>query len=90
MVRGRTTVHVTHTNTPTAEMAGHPSPTEVPMADVLFIAITIAFFLICVAYVTWCDRIIGPDEFGPANESDLDSNEAHDETVAGSRQEVRA
>ena len=33
------------------------------MADVIFIAITIAFFAICAAYVQWCDKIIGPDEF---------------------------
>ncbi len=29
------------------------------MADVVFIAITIAFFALCVLYVNWCDRIIG-------------------------------
>ena len=31
------------------------------MADLLFVVITIAFFLLCVAYVRVCDRIIGPD-----------------------------
>jgi hypothetical protein len=30
----------------------------------LFIAITVAFIAVCVAYVRWCDRIIGPDDFG--------------------------
>ena len=40
------------------------------MADLLFVVITIAFFILCVGYVQLCDRIIGPDprqpaEFGP-------------------------
>ena len=60
------------------------------MADVIFIAITIAFFLICVAYVNWCDRIIGPDDFGPVIESDVDSDQAAGHSVASSREEVPA
>jgi hypothetical protein len=35
------------------------------MADVLFILITIVFFVLCVGYVAVCDRIIGPDETAP-------------------------
>lgn len=31
------------------------------MADLLFVAITIAFFAIALGAVTLCDRIIGPD-----------------------------
>ena len=31
------------------------------MADVLMVAITVAFFVLCVAYVGLCDRIIGED-----------------------------
>ena len=31
------------------------------MADLLFVVITIAFFVVCVGYVHVCDRIIGPD-----------------------------
>ncbi|MFT3852906.1 MAG: hypothetical protein QM733_09235 [Ilumatobacteraceae bacterium] len=31
------------------------------MADLLFILITLSFVAVCVAYVSWCDRIIGPD-----------------------------
>jgi hypothetical protein len=31
------------------------------VADILFVVITIAFFVLCVAYVRVCDRIIGPD-----------------------------
>jgi hypothetical protein len=31
------------------------------VADVIFVVATLAFFTICVLYVQWCDRIIGPD-----------------------------
>jgi hypothetical protein len=31
------------------------------VADLLFVVITIAFFVLCIAYVRVCDRIIGPD-----------------------------
>ncbi len=31
------------------------------MRDVIVLAIVAAFFALCVAYVRWCDRIIGPD-----------------------------
>ena len=34
------------------------------MADVIFVAVLVAFFALCVAYLRWCDRIIGPDDFG--------------------------
>ena len=37
------------------------------MADLLFVVITIVFFVVCVGYVNMCDRIIGPDEFGPGD-----------------------
>jgi hypothetical protein len=39
------------------------SSTTIAMADLIFIALLIAFFALCVVYVQWCDRIIGPDEF---------------------------
>ena len=32
------------------------------MADIAMIAIFLVFFAVCVAYVRWCERIIGPDE----------------------------
>jgi hypothetical protein len=38
--------------------------TPVGVTDILFIAITAAFIAVCVGYVRWCDRIIGPDDFG--------------------------
>jgi len=31
------------------------------MYDVIFVATIIGFFLLCVAYIKGCDRIIGPD-----------------------------
>ena len=31
------------------------------MRDVVVLAVITAFFALCVAYVWWCDRIIGPD-----------------------------
>ena len=37
------------------------------MADLLFVVITVAFVTVCVGYVRWCDRIIGPDPV-PAEE----------------------
>lgn len=32
------------------------------MADVLMIAMVLGFFAVCIAYVSWCARIIGPDD----------------------------
>jgi hypothetical protein len=32
------------------------------MADIVFVAIALAFFAICALYVRWCDRIIATDE----------------------------
>ena len=31
------------------------------MRDVLMLLLIAAFFAVCIAYVAWCDRIIGPD-----------------------------
>jgi hypothetical protein len=31
------------------------------MADLVFLGLTAAFFAVCVAYVSLCDRILGPD-----------------------------
>lgn len=39
------------------------------MGDLIFVLVTLAFFAICVAYVNWCDRIIGPDEFVAGSDS---------------------
>lgn len=32
------------------------------MADLLFVAVIIAFFAVCLLLVRACDRIIGPDD----------------------------
>ena len=37
------------------------------MRDVVMLAVITAFFILCLAYVRWCDRIIGPD---PVDASD--------------------
>jgi hypothetical protein len=34
------------------------------VADLVYISLTIAFFVLCVLYVRWCDRIIGDDPAG--------------------------
>lgn len=36
------------------------------MRDLLMLLLTGAFFALCVAYVQWCDRIIGPDPAEPS------------------------
>jgi hypothetical protein len=40
------------------------------MRDVIVVAIIAVFFALCVAYVRWCDRIIGPDPDGLRDEDD--------------------
>jgi hypothetical protein len=32
------------------------------MADLVLVAILVAFIALCVAYVAWCDHIIGADD----------------------------
>jgi hypothetical protein len=38
------------------------------MRDVLMLLLIAAFFAVCVAYVRWCDQIIGPDPADLADE----------------------
>lgn len=54
------------------------------MADLVFVAATLAFFALCVLYVNWCDRIIGGDNFTP-EQSRENSSEAT--TVSSTNQE---
>jgi len=43
------------------------------MADVLFVAVLVAFFAACVGFVRLCDRVIGGDEAAaPAPADELD------------------
>lgn len=32
------------------------------MADLMYVSIFVAFIALCVAYISWCDRIIGADD----------------------------
>ena len=53
------------------------------MADVVFVAIALAFFAICALYVRWCDIIIGPDEVSSTRSADEpDGLPAFDEVAA--------
>lgn len=36
------------------------------MADLVLVSVLVAFIAGCVAYVGWCDRIVGRDEQGRA------------------------
>jgi hypothetical protein len=40
------------------------------MKDVLVLFLTAGFFAGCVAYVRWCDRIIGPDSMDLGDEAE--------------------
>jgi hypothetical protein len=44
------------------------------MADVLFIAILVAFFGLCVGFVRICDRVIGVDDLSPVAAVDDDES----------------
>lgn len=56
------------------------------MSDVIFIAVLLAFFVLCALYVQLCDRMIGSDELAiPAQGTDsgLDGEPTLVATVAG-------
>jgi hypothetical protein len=38
------------------------------MRDALMLLLIAAFFVLCIAYVWWCDRIIGPDPADARND----------------------
>jgi hypothetical protein len=40
------------------------------MRDVVMLLVIAAFFAVCIAYVRWCDRIIGPDPGDLAEDGD--------------------
>jgi hypothetical protein len=40
------------------------------MRDVVMVLLIAAFFGVCIAYVWWCDRIIGPDPVDLADDED--------------------
>jgi hypothetical protein len=51
------------------------------MRDVVVLVIIAGFFLLCVAYVRWCDSIIGPDPDG-LRDVDAPDDEDVDEVAA--------
>jgi hypothetical protein len=53
------------------------------MGDLLFVAITIAFFALAAGYVVLCDRIIGPD-----SDFDLLTGDDGVEPVVGDQDEA--
>ena len=40
------------------------------MADIVFLATIVAFFMLCVGYVAVCGRIIGPDDISIVDDRD--------------------
>lgn len=56
--------------------------TTADVADLLFILITTAFVAVCVAYVSWCDRIIGPDAWTAEAPTDAPADAEREEVTA--------
>ena len=54
------------------------------MKDVIVVAIIAVFFALCVAYVRWCDHIIGPDP------DDLRDDDDDDSDLTGAGRDVEA
>ena len=59
------------------------------MRDVIVVAVIAVFFALCVAYVRWCDHIIGPDP-GELRDDDLGDRDlaAADRAVAADVSEL--
>jgi hypothetical protein len=56
---------------------------EGPVADIIFLATIVAFFSLCVGYVSLCGRIIGPDDALTLDDGENDAaDEAHLERAA--------
>jgi hypothetical protein len=51
------------------------------MTDVIFLLASVCFVLLCVAYISWCDRIIG----NPPGDPEAVSAVAAGSTVSGER-----
>ena len=61
------------------------------MADLVMVATMVAFVLLCVAYVGWCDRIIVRDENGlDAHGQPSDAVASGDASDAVAREQVTA
>ena len=48
------------------------------MADVLMVLTFVAFIALCVVYVWWCDRIIGPDPVHADVDDEVGTLAAHE------------
>ena len=61
------------------------------MRDVLMLLLVAAFFALCIAYVAWCDRIIGsdPGESAAAAIIDAGTNDIADHAPDGLPEDVR-
>ncbi|MGB8861945.1 MAG: hypothetical protein WCC60_22000 [Ilumatobacteraceae bacterium] len=57
------------------------------MADLVIVTIIIAFTTLAVAYISWCDRIIGPDESSidvtPPPDATATPEAPHERSAAG-------
>ena len=61
------------------------------MADLVMVATMVAFVLLCVAYVGWCDRIIVREENGLDAHAPTGDADAGDDTMgAEPREQVTA
>jgi hypothetical protein len=64
------------------------------VSDVIFIAVLLAFFVLCTLYVQLCDRMIGPDELAIAAKGEDSSVDGESPTlmaaVAGTTDGVKA
>jgi hypothetical protein len=58
------------------------------MADLIFVSIIVSFFALCVLYLRWCDRIIGPDEFAAERDDTVSRYVAADATLVDASAEV--
>jgi hypothetical protein len=57
------------------------------MSDIVMVAVTSAFFVLCVGYVRWCDHIIGSD---PTELLEADAEAADAGDTAADRAGARA
>jgi hypothetical protein len=51
------------------------------VSDVIFIAVLLAFFVLCTLYVQLCDRMIGSDELAMATKGDDSSVDGESPTL---------
>jgi hypothetical protein len=51
------------------------------MRDIVMLLLIMGFFAVCIAYVWWCDRIIGPDPVDLVDEEPEHSAEDQPERV---------